>query len=69
MPFESIDNEPVHIFVLLISPPDRPGDHLRALEAVVRIMKDDKFVQALKNAKTADEIWELIDHVQHPWDR
>ena len=69
IPFESIDQEPVHIFVLLISPPDRPGDHLRALEAVVRIMRDDKFVQALRDAKTVDEVWALIDHVQHPWDR
>src|SRR5262245_34550186 len=25
--FESLDGEPVYIFVLLISPQDRPGDH------------------------------------------
>src|SRR5262245_28664415 len=28
--FDSLDGEPVYIFVLLISPQDRPGDHLRA---------------------------------------
>lgn len=28
--FESLDGEPVHLFFLLVSPPDRPGDHLRA---------------------------------------
>ena len=28
--FDSLDGEPVHVFVLLISPQDRPGDHLRA---------------------------------------
>ena len=28
--FDSLDGEPVFIFVLLISPQDRPGDHLRA---------------------------------------
>src|ERR1700687_3006653 len=34
VPFDSLDGEPVHVFVLLISPQDRPGDHLRALENV-----------------------------------
>ena len=34
IPFDSIDGEPVHILILLVSPQDRPGDHLRALEAV-----------------------------------
>ena len=29
--FTSLDGETVHLFFLLISPPDRPGDHLRAL--------------------------------------
>ena len=27
--FDSLDGEKVHLFFLLISPPDRPGDHLR----------------------------------------
>src|SRR5262252_3365398 len=27
--FDSLDGEPVYVFVLLISPQDRPGDHLR----------------------------------------
>src|SRR5260370_42264231 len=30
--FESVDGEPVHIFLLLISPQDQPGNHLRSLE-------------------------------------
>ncbi len=61
IPFESIDGEPVHVLVLLISPPNKPGEHLRALECVVRPMKDDKFVDQLRSAKTGDELWALID--------
>jgi mannitol/fructose-specific phosphotransferase system IIA component (Ntr-type) len=38
--FESLDGEPVHLMVLLLSPPDRPGDHLRALERVSRALRD-----------------------------
>lgn len=62
VPFDSIDSEPVHVFVLLVSPQDRPGDHLRALENVVRSMKEDPFVRALREAKGQDEIWNLLDN-------
>ena len=58
--FESLDGEPVHVFVMLISPNDRPGDHLRALENVSRSLRDDTFVKALRNATHRDAIWELL---------
>jgi mannitol/fructose-specific phosphotransferase system IIA component (Ntr-type) len=69
VPFDSIDGEPVFVFVLLVSPQDRPGDHLRALENVVRTMRDEEFVKKLRQATTRDEIWRLIDEAQPPWDR
>src|SRR6516164_9253964 len=58
--FDSLDGEPVHVFVLLISPQDRPGDHLRALENVSRVLRDDGFVRALRQAQTREAIWELL---------
>ena len=61
MTFDSIDGEPVYVFVLLVSPQDRPGDHLRALENVVRSMRDDAFVKALRDAPDRDAIWRLLD--------
>jgi len=67
VPFESIDAEPVHVFVLLISPQDRPGDHLRALENVVQSMRDDSFVQALRGATTREQVWEMIDGSRPSW--
>jgi mannitol/fructose-specific phosphotransferase system IIA component (Ntr-type) len=63
--FDSLDGEPVYIFVLLISPQDRPGDHLRALENVSRCLRDDAFVKALRNATTREEIIALIDRLDH----
>ena len=59
--FDSLDGEPVHVFVLLISPQDRPGDHLRALENVSRRLRDDGFVQALRAAETRDAIWAILE--------
>lgn len=67
VPFDSIDGEPVHVFVMLISPQDRPGDHLRALENVVQALRDDAFVQALRACETADQVWELISGSRPAW--
>jgi len=63
--FDSLDGEPVHVFVLLISPQDRPGDHLRALENVSRSLRDDSFVRSLRAATTRDEITALLDRADH----
>ncbi len=41
------------MLVMLISPQDRPGDHLRALENVSRSLKDDAFVKALRASVVA----------------
>ena len=58
--FAALDGEPVNIFFLLISPPNQPGDHLRALENISRHLKDEKFVEALRQAKTRDSVVALL---------
>jgi nitrogen PTS system EIIA component len=65
VPFESLDGEPVHVFVLLISPQDRPGDHLRALENVSRSLRDDGFVRSLRHTQGREAIWTLLDDADH----
>ena len=63
--FDSLDGEKVHLFFLLISPPDRPGDHLRALENISRQLRDDTFCRFLKQAKTPDDIEQLLDEADN----
>ena len=63
--FDSLDGEPVHVFVLLISPQDRPGDHLRALENVSRSLRDDGFVRSLRQATSREAIWDLLGELDH----
>jgi len=58
--FESLDCEKVQLFFLLISPPDAPGDHLRALEHITRQLKDDTFCRFLKQSKTKEDILSLL---------
>ncbi len=63
--FASLDGEIVQLFFLLISPPDRPGDHLRALENISRQLRDDTFCRFLKQAKTAGDIQQLLDEADN----
>ena len=63
--FDSLDGEKVQLFFLLISPPDRPGDHLRALENISRQLRDDTFCRFLKQAKNGDEILQLLDEADN----
>jgi nitrogen PTS system EIIA component len=60
VPFDSVDNEPVYVLVMLISPQERPSEHLRALEGVSRCLKDKDFVRSLREATTSQQIWDLI---------
>jgi len=59
--FESLDGEKVQLFFLLVSPPDRPGDHLRALENISRQLRDETFCRFLKQSKTSDDILQLLN--------
>ncbi len=59
--FDSLDGEKVHLFFLLVSPPDRPGDHLRALENISRQLREDTFCRFLKRCRSPGEILALLD--------
>lgn len=59
--FDSLDGEKVFVLFLLVSPLDRPGDHLRALENISRQLRDDRFCRFLKQSRTADEIRQLLE--------
>lgn len=63
--FDSLDAEKVHLFFLLVSPPDRPGDHLRALENISRQLRDDTFCRFLKQSKSAKDIQQLLDEADN----
>lgn len=63
--FASLDGEAVHILILLISPPDRPGDHLRGLENISRHLRNQNFCKFLMQARTADAVWELLQEADN----
>jgi PTS system nitrogen regulatory IIA component len=63
--FNSLDGDKVHLFFLLVSPPDRPADHLRALENISRQLRDDTFCRFLKQAQSVQDIRTLLDEADH----
>lgn len=63
--FDSLDCEKVHLFFLLVSPPERPGEHLRALEHITRQLKDDTFCRFLKQSKTKEDILTLLEEADN----
>lgn len=63
--FDSLDGEKVQLFFLLVSPPDRPGDHLRALENISRQLRDDTFCKFLKESKSAEAISQLLEEADN----
>ena len=58
--FDSIDNKPVSIVLLLVSPPDQTGPHIQALARISRLMLDAQFKAQLEKATSPEEVYDLI---------
>ena len=58
--FMSIDNKPVAIVILLVSPNDQTGPHVQALASISRLMLDEAFRASLAKSTTVKEAYELI---------
>jgi PTS system nitrogen regulatory IIA component len=58
--FQSIDEKPVNLFFLLVTPDDNPGEHLRALARISRILKSPVLREKLKQTSGRNQIQQLI---------
>lgn len=58
--FDSIDDQPVRLIVLLASPLDRTSDHIQALAQISRLMGDAAFRGQIFDAGSADELFSLL---------
>ena len=58
--FDSLDNKPVHIFFLLITPENSTGTHLRVLAQISKLLKRNQFKESLIRTKSVDEIQKII---------
>lgn len=59
--FNSLDKQPVYSIFLLLSPQDRPEDHLQAMEVIFKNLGKDTFRRFLRQAATTEEVWTLLE--------
>ena len=64
--FDSIDNEPVTIVILLLSPIDRTGPHIQALARISRLMTDSSLRNKIWTVESAEKMFQYI--VEHEKD-
>jgi fructose-specific phosphotransferase system IIA component len=58
--FQSIDGKPATILILLVSPADQTGPHIRALARISRLMLNEDFKRKLEKAASAEEVYKLL---------
>lgn len=58
--FDAVDDEPVDLVFMLLSPTDGGAAHLKALARVSRSMRDGTFVAKLRGAASNDAIYALF---------
>lgn len=58
--FQAIDDMPVDIVFMLLSPPDAGAEHLKALARVSRALRDRPFLAKLRGAGSQDALYALL---------
>lgn len=59
--FNALDGEPVHLVFVLVGQDNLVGPHIKLLSRISRMMNKDEFREALLNAKTSEEIYEIFN--------
>lgn len=63
--FNALDKQPVYSVFLLLSPEDRPEDHLHAMEVIFKNLSKETFRRFLRQARTAEEVRTLLDEADN----
>lgn len=63
--FNSLDKQPVYTVFLLLSPEDRPEEHLQAMEVIFKNLSKDTFRRFLRQATSVDDVRALLEEADH----
>ena len=63
--FQSIDQQPVNLIVLLASPVDQTGPHIQALARISRFMTLPEFREQIARAATAEEVYQTFGEYEN----
>lgn len=58
--FESVDDQPVDLVMMLLAPMGAGADHLKALARVARLLRTDSVVASLRASRDSGQIYELL---------
>lgn len=58
--FNALDKAPVYSVFLLLSPEDRPEEHLQAMERIFAHLQKEMFRKFLRQSTTVEEVLDLI---------
>jgi nitrogen PTS system EIIA component len=61
--FAALDKQPVHTVVLLLSPENKPEQHLAAMNIVFTSLQDDQFRRFMRQARDRAAIVDVMDEV------
>ncbi len=65
--FNAMDKQPVYSIFLLLSPEDKPEEHLQAMEVIFKNLSKETFRRFLRQAGAADEVRTLLEEADaHP---
>lgn len=59
--FQALDRQPVHVIFLLLSPEEKPEEHIDAMECIFGVLTQDKFRRFLRQSKTPADVWGLLE--------
>ncbi|MCX8044300.1 MAG: PTS sugar transporter subunit IIA [Desulfobacterota bacterium] len=60
IPFDALDNKPVHLIFLLVAPANSAGTHLKALARLSRLLKDKHFRDLLLEIPDEHGLYQAI---------
>jgi len=63
--FNALDKQPVYSIFLLLSPEDKPEDHLDAMEAIFGNLSQDTFRRFLRQSQTAEDVMGLLEEADN----
>lgn len=59
--FNALDRQPVYCIFLLLSPEDKPEDHLDAMEAIFGNLSQETFRRFLRQASKVEDVLTLLE--------
>jgi mannitol/fructose-specific phosphotransferase system IIA component (Ntr-type) len=59
--FDALDKQPVYSFILLLSPLERPDEHLQAMEVIFKNLNQDSFRRFLRQSGSVDDVMTLLE--------